>query len=344
MKDLSKNENQYPPSPLVAKALKEKIEAKFYLREPKLQLNIAEFVGVDSSYIYIANGAEEVLINIFQGVSKRSVSERKILLANYSWPFYDFYIKDAEAEIVRFELGNNFEYIVEPIRKCYLEKSPSLIVLCSPNNPTSSIIREQSLKEILEFVDKDCIIVIDETYKGFVEKEHNYIHLFNKFKNLIIVRSFSKFYGLAGVRIGYGLIHPGTKLKLKLPSNRLGLSVFMEKLGIAALESTGYYKEVAAKIVTDRDKIIKSINETKLFNACNSNTNFVFMWSPQDEISTLVKKFENCEIKVFVFTEEPYKGYLRFGVGLEEDTEKILNIFTSYKGSEKCEKLNTIYT
>lgn len=326
MVDLSKNEYQGEPSPEVASALSG-AELRFYSRTSSLKQRIAKELSISVDWVHLGNGAEEVLVELFQSLVRFPKEERKVLMPDLTWPFYDRYLADADAIKVEFPLTADFSYDTKTIVERLKTENPRMTVICSPNNPTSSVISSDSLEAILE--NATGIVVVDQTYLGFA-KEEDYLSLLPKHKNLVIVRSFSKFYGLAGARIGYGLIHPETAANLCLPQRMLGLSTLIESLGIAALDSHSFYKEQASRIAKDRDIITDALNRTEVFFAPPSKTNFVFFKGSQKEIELFEKILTTEGIKIYVFPEGKYRGWVRFGIGNKEHTESILKTLKQF--------------
>jgi histidinol-phosphate aminotransferase len=325
MSDLSRNEYHRRPSPEVLTALKES-EVRFYSRTHGLRNKIAEIIGTTPERVRVGNGAEELLVELFQSMLRLPAGERVILMPDRTWPLYDVYLKDACVKKVEFPNGDATTYDARVIVEALHAHTPQMTILCSPNNPTSSVIAPEELETVLQ--NTKGIVVLDQTYHGFDNTDQNYTPVFDTYPNLVILRSFSKKYGLAGARIGWTLIHEETAQRVGLPRRMLGLSTIIENLGIAALDSQDHYDEQAREIVAERDSLIHTINATNKFYAPPSKTNFVFLRGPVHQLAT---KLAEYDIKIHVFPEGTYDGWARFGIGTKKDTAAILSIFTKWE-------------
>jgi histidinol-phosphate aminotransferase len=328
MKDLSLNEHHYPPAPNVLAAVRE-CDVRYYapshtLRnglEP-LQEKIGDKFGVDPSWVRLTAGAEEGLVEIIHA-QRVGWMHSPVLLPEKTWPVYYPHIKDAGLFAYHFEMEDTWSYDPDKIQEAIDLTKPSLVLLCSPNNPTSHVICRSDLEELLE---NKADFAVDETYWGFSSQQENYGTLLRDHQNLMLIRSFSKFYGLAGARIGYMIVHPDTQKRFGLSNKKMGLNVFSERLATAALESHDYYADCAKKIMNDRDAIINAINLRWKCGAPPSETNFVFFRQTHEVSSKIRRRFEEEGYKIQIFENGPFNGHVRFGIGTQADTQKILKI------------------
>ena len=200
-------------------------------------------------------------------------------------------------------------------------------MITSPNNPTGNSINLADFEKILNIADKTTLVVLDEAYFGF-DKNYNqqdFLSFLEKHENLMILRSFSKLYALAGLRIGFALC--GTKVKeiLHYQNYYLGGSRILEEVAISALESEDYYKNLAEEIIKDRENFITEVNKLKNFKAFNSKANFVLVKVDESVKKLLEQELDNIDFSISKFV---FENFMRVSIGSKQHTEKFLEVLT----------------
>jgi histidinol-phosphate aminotransferase len=264
---LGSNENPYEPSEEVRKAYEESLkDINRYPYAPYTELKeaIAEYVGLDKENIAVGCGASEIINNIC--IALIDALDR-VVIPVPSYTLYVIYAMLRDAEILLPEFAN---YQIESDR--IAELKPKVVFLCSPNNPTGGVVERQAVEEIAESSD---YVVLDEAYVEFADE--SYVDLVSEFDNLIILRSFSKFFGLAGMRVGYAVASPAiieAIEKIRLP---FAISLSAARCAIAAIKSLDYYLDVRNRIVEEREKLFKDLSEIDFLEPYPSKANFILM-------------------------------------------------------------------
>jgi len=310
---LASNENNYGPSPHVAEALSSSLGSLhlYPYREKQLTEKIASYVGLSPENIVLSNGSDEsidMILKVFRG------------------PCFSFNPTYSEYRIFSSVLGEKyFDSDLEPDfsfdEKRFIKASgeASILFICSPNNPTGGTISEDQLVEIL---DLGKVTVLDEAYVEFAEK--SLTSLVSEYSNLIVLRTFSKAFALAGLRVGYMAASPDlveTFMKVKAPFsvNSLGIEAAM-----AALDDVSYMQSCVEKIKKDRALLFSALEER--YRPIPSESNFIlFDVSPAksgdvykrtlDEGFILrdfgqIKGFNGQYLRVTVGTEDQNKAYI----------------------------------
>lgn len=327
------NENLYGPSPKCLDVLKD-IECddlcKYtYGRNEMIEKKIADFCGLDKDYVLVNNGSSEVLKLIMEILIE---SGDKVLLPDPGWSYYNGIIMLDDGRVEKYSLKegrNTYFYdtneIVNRIKKC----DPKLVVITSPNMPTGNRIEETQLETIISALDRG-FLVLDEAYFGF-SKENLYINdLLKKFSNLIVVRTFSKCYGLAALRVGYMLCSPLLKNFFEKKSPLFGISYPAQVMTAVALDDTDYYKDLISKISCIREEFIQKTNKLKNFHCFQSDANFI-----------LVRIYGYSPAKVVQYLKD--NGYLirdcrgyelhhhvRISIGREHHMKQIYELLANY--------------
>ncbi len=198
---LASNENPYGPSPKILKAL-DSLEIGRYPDQSKLLSKLASYHGISSSQIIIGNGSNDVLdliARVFLDDSKSSI------YSQYAFIVYGLVTKMAHAKPIVIE-AKDYGHDLDGFTKA-ITSNTGVIWIANPNNPTGTFIDYPMLKSFISSIPKDIVVVLDEAYYEYLEESDSIDTTLwlKEFPNLVIVRTFSKIYGLAGLRIGYGM-------------------------------------------------------------------------------------------------------------------------------------------
>jgi histidinol-phosphate aminotransferase len=200
------------------------------------------------------------------------------------------------------------------------------ILICSPNNPTGNTATTEEIEAVLGL---GKLVIIDEAYFEFCNKTS--ISLLCKHKNLIILRTFSKWAGLAGLRLGYAIMDPyliNEILKIKLPFN---VNVAAEIGGLAALDDLALAKAMVQKIIGERERIYGALNDVPGLVVYPSEANFLFIRT-EHALSDLKSHLENNRIFPRYYEEQ---NAIRLTIGKPDQNDKVIACLRSFKKSEE---------
>ena len=330
---INRNEAFYPPSDKVKKALFNfdiKKSSKYiggYYNSP-LAVKIAKSFNYPADRVLIFYGLEDFFRNLFVRLDK---SKDSVLANEYHFAYFSSYLKHLRVKMHQFKLvdrGDSFDFDIDDCLKKYRAHKPKIVLLTSPNNPTGNVLALADLKRVLETVSKNTLVILDEAYFGF-DPDYNskkYTNLTKKYPNFMLARTFSKFYGLAGLRIGYALA--GTKAMeiINYQPYYLNFSQILESVAIAALDSTGYYKKIAKKVSQDRDWFVSEVNKLENFKGYESQTNFALVRVNTKVLPKLKAKIKKQPFNVALFFG---KDLMRVSITLPKYTKKFLQILKS---------------
>lgn len=337
---LNTNENPYAPSPKVAEAL-----AQFDILDLRLYPNtdggelvaaIAQREGVKPSQVFCGNGSDEVLAICFQTFfEKDGITDLPVLTPEFSYSFYPVYESFYDLRSKKIPLREDFR-----LEKTDYEGVPNCgIAIANPNAPTSRAISLDDISYICE-KNPDSVVIIDEAYAYFAEPYETAVSLLDKYPNLCVVRTTSKSYSLAGLRIGYAIASEELIEGLKrardsfnsYPTDRLA-----QKVAAAAISDEEYHKECRAKIIATR-KYTEDALKALGFTMPESAANFVFAKPPAGvDAGLLYKNLREKGILVRYFDKDVLRDYLRITIGTDEEmralveacTEEIKNVQNS---------------
>lgn len=254
--------------------------AKFCIERPwnryptfipnKLKNALANYTGVSPQQIIVGNGSNEMLLVLFLSlVNKNS----RIILCKPTFTVYQMLLDGFGAQGITINLNEDLEFNIPKIIKTIESNSGSILILCSPNNPTGSVLCEKDIRSILQKHTGFCIL--DQAYVEF--GGFNAISLINEFPNLIITRTFSKALAGAGLRLGY-MIGSSEIIreinKIKLPYN---INFFSEHVASVLLDHSDLLNKRIKQIISERDILSKFFNTMPFCAVYSSYANFILI-------------------------------------------------------------------
>jgi len=288
----------------------------------KLRQVLAEYVGVKIENILPTNGSDEVI----EIVSRAYKGEILIPIPTFS---------QYEASADR---GGLFKVLVNCLHDGVYSLSysaqqldkASLVWICNPNNPTGTKIPRENIIDILQRA-KGMVVVDECNYEYLGETVAD---LIDKYENLIISRSFSKNFGLAGLRLGFAISNPQNIKRLAAFGQHFRVNRIAEKAAEKVLKYLDYYQEVWEKIKKVRDKFVRQINELG-FSAYDSQANFVLIeFKDKKETERVWKYLKEKEIYTLPGWENEFSGlddqFIRFTIGVEWEMDKVAEVLSDY--------------
>ncbi len=340
---LDRNENQYGPAPACIEVLKNIniVELFEYSRDfsrgvkSRLSEKLGKDFGIEERNVMLGYGGEDILK---QAVHCYIHKGDKIMIPAYSWWYYKKIADEVEGIKVEYPIvegKDSFYYDIEGMIRVYKEHKPKLVLISSPNNPTGNRLETDQLKYVLEKM-KDTVVVLDEAYTLFFNNDNSHLkELVNKYSNLIIIRTFSKYYGLAGIRIGFALMGENhTKFNM-FSARYLGYNRVSELIGIAALDSIDYYNIIREKMVNDMDMFYSEFNKMPGFKPFKSYSNFILVEIPLHIKEDLKKYLIERKMIIKFMAEDGLFNHIRITIGTEEQNKLLIRMIKDYL-KENC--------
>jgi len=238
---------------------------------------------------------------------------------------YPFSTEVCGGRVVDVPRTEDFALDMSSIKKALTRRTKAIFV-ASPNNPTGDIATEQ---EIMELVETGKIVVVDEAYFEF--SNITVANLVPSYSNLIVLRTFSKWAGLAGLRIGYGSFPveiAGYLMKIKQPYNA---NAAAQAAVLASLADIEYLRANVARIVTERERLFGKLKELAWLRPHPSSGNFVLCSLPKGKAKEIWQQLRRKGIFVRHFDTSRLKDCLRISVGRPEDTNALVRAFKEVK-------------
>ena len=323
---LNTNENPYPPSPKVKEALD-----GFNLADLRLYPDTnstivmqaaAKFDGVSEKNIFCGNGSDEVLAIAFQTFfEKKALTGLPVLMPDYSYSFYPVFSEFYDIRRKTIPLKEDFRLDPDD----YIGVPNCGIVFANPNAPTSRAIAVEDCARIAK-ANPDSVVIVDEAYVAFENEYESAVSLINEYKNVCVVRTLSKAFSLAGIRLGYAVgseeLIEGLR-RARDSFNSYPVDRLAQKVAEAALLDKDYYDETRSKIIATRTWFEKELKELG-FTMPPSSANFVYAKPPID-CGTLYQNLRNKGILVRYFNKPVLNEYLRITIGTDEEMKELLD-------------------
>lgn len=321
---LGSNENPFGPSPKVIRAIIDNVRlASVYPDDSyhELKESLAAIHGVDSRNIIIGSGSDEIIE--FCTYAK-GMDGFKSLSAKYTFAMYEIYTRLYGGEIIT---TSDFYHNLDEMFQSYKQNKPSIIFICTPNNPLGEALHKKKVLEFIQKVDEDTLIVLDCAYMEFASfKDEEYgIKPGDvvEFNNVIYLGTFSKVYGLGGMRVGYGIAHNEiieSINKVRAPFNVTILSLVAAN---AALKDQEFI----------RDTLENNFKEMSIFEDFARENNIEYINSYGNFITFLCDKLSSTEISNSLLKKgiiiRDLKSYnlngIRITIGLKEHNKILLD-------------------
>ena len=274
---LSSNENPYPPLPAVVAAIRRQAGRVNRYPDPACTVlagALAERLGVPSERILLGTGSValgRLLVRAAAGPGD------EVLYAWRSFEAYPIMADICGATSVRVPLRPDETHDLDAMADAVTERT-RIILLCTPNNPTGTAIRRAELDRFLDRVPSDVLVVLDEAYTEFVRcpEAADGMDALRTRGNVVVLRTFSKAYGLAGLRIGYAVAHPEVAVVLRKVGLPFGVSQLAQDAALASLEAEGELLGRVELLVKERARVTDTLREYG-FTLPDSEANFVWL-------------------------------------------------------------------
>ncbi len=273
---LSSNENPYPPLPGVlaaATAACEELNRYPDLAVPRLTEVLAGRLGVDPARLAFGTGSVAVLFHLLNVLGRRGA---EIVYPFRSFEAYPIATQLSGATGVPVPLTAAYEHDLDAMLAA-ITPATVAVLLCTPNNPTGPALRESDVEIFLDQVPPDVAVLIDEAYVEFVDAPDavNGLTLLER-PNVVVLRTFSKAYGLAGLRIGYCIGPPELTAVVRASANPFGVTTIAQAAALASLEAEAALRERVAELVVRRTALLKGLRELGL-PVPDTQGNFVWL-------------------------------------------------------------------
>ncbi len=321
---LDANENLCGASPKVFDVLKNigRKGVNFYPCYGEFLTELSKSNGLDMEFFLPTNGGDEAISVIFN-----TYLEKGDNVVSFAPTFVmpKIYAEVCECNFITVGYDKKWEFNADKLINCVNEtKNVKVVHLTSPNSPTGEVVSRSDVEKILKtFPDK--LVLLDNVYINFGKNQPDYVSLIKKYNNLFIVKSFSKDYALAGLRLGYVITSPENIKQMKKVISPYSVNNIALTAGIAALRDKKYFEKVKKEVLENKAKLIAALKKMG-FKPYKSETNFV-LCDFGAKADFIFNKLVKSKISVKRFSGEDLENHFRITVPDKAGLKKLLAAF-----------------
>lgn len=319
---LASNENPYPPSPKALAAMC--LAAREVNRYPDggcflLRRTLAKKLNIDDDQLIFGNGSDEIIVLAVKAFAAKGDD---IIIAKPSFLIYEIASTLSGARLHQVPL-KDFCYDLEAM-KAKINARTKIIFIGNPDNPSGTYITQRQAEEFLRCVPKTTLVFFDEAYFEFVQAKDypDTLSLMKKYPNVMTTRTFSKMYGLAGLRVGYGIASPEIIDILNRLREPFNVNSIAQAAAVAVLGDDAYYRKIARDVEEQRQFLYCSLESMDIAYEV-SFTNFILIHVAGDSTQTA-----NALLKKGVIIRDMaawgLKGYIRVSIGSASENKRFI--------------------
>lgn len=337
---LDRNEFNFSPSQEVMDALNN-FDAKklaFYTRiydQGKKSIFsdfMSEKYGIDEKQIILGYGAEDLLKMAVHFFLTQEDGNKTMFIPKFSWWYYKSIADEVNGKTMQYpvyETDDSFAYDFEGLKEMIEKENPKILLVASPNNPTGNGLTPDELERLVRMIPETSVMLVDEAYASYVTSDIDYIkNLISKYPNIIFCRTLSKFYGLPGLRWGFGYIGNGDTMQRfsRYANKYLGYDRLSEEVAIAAIKSDAHYRCIADVMEEARQMYTAEIGALPGFKVYKSIANFILIKYPIEMKEALQNEFAEQSYKVKFMNEPDINTHMRITLGRREQNRLVCDV------------------
>ncbi|MEG6520958.1 histidinol-phosphate transaminase [Desulfotomaculum sp. 1211_IL3151] len=314
---LDANENPFPFPEEIARQLGSLVAGELVTRYPdseatELRKAIAQYCQVSPEQVMAGNGSDELILNILLTFG----TDGRVIITNPTFSMYKIHAMIAGARVIPSPRRGDFSVDVPALISYARKPETRVVFICSPNNPTGNSSTLEEIEGILQQV--SSLVVVDQAYLEFGGED--FTPLLNKYPNLVILRTFSKAFALAGLRVGYMLAHPDVLRQIKKVKQPFNLNSFSQAAVKVILEHTALFQEQIKAIKEQREQVYRQLQGLEGVTPFPSLANYILFRTNYSskviyqgllEKGVLIRKLGGPELP----------GFLRVSVGTLEQNK-----------------------
>jgi histidinol-phosphate aminotransferase len=320
---LDGNENPYGCSPRARRAISRFPYYNYYPDPEQRELRklLAGYTGVPAERVVMGAGSDELIDNILRLFIK---SGDRVINCPPTFGMYQFSTDVCGGRVIAVPRKKDFSADITAIKKA-VDRKTRVIFIASPNNPTGNVMPE---RDVLALVGTGLQVVIDEAYYEFSGR--TVARLVGTYPNLMVLRTFSKWAGLAGLRVGYGMFPEDIAaaiMKIKQPYN---INAAAQAAATASLKDLDYIQGTIKAIIIERGRLMRKLKSLKWLEPYPSEANFI-LCRVGPEAKAIWQYLKGKGIFIRYFDNPVLKDYIRISIGKPEHTDRVIEALRGYR-------------
>ena len=315
---LDANENPYGPSSKVAEALASLRDAHLYPdpAQGAMRAAVGRYVGLAPEHVVVGNGSDEIIDLLFRAVLGPGDA---VVNSVPTFGMYEFTAQVCNARIVEIERDDAFAVDIDAVLAAAGEQHAKIIAIASPNNPSGNPTSPEDIERLLA---SDCLVIVDEAYAEFGDS--SVAALVPKRPSLVVLRSMSKWAGLAGLRVGYGLMDAALAEVLMRAKPPYNVNQAAEAALLASLADAEALQERVRLIVAERARMHRLLDAIPGVTPLPSEANFILCRLPEGRGRDVHERLAGRGVFVRYYARGVLADYLRISVGKPADTDRLI--------------------
>ena len=313
---LNSNENPYPPSPAIAKVLQnfdwERLRRYSDPFANEFRNATSKVLGIPSDWIIVGNGSDEVLNLVIRACADPG---QKVVYPMPTYVLYRTLASMQPAEVNEIPYPEDYRLPVEEI----IQADGAITFIATPNSPSGHVVPLEDLRSLAKQL--SGVLVIDEAYVDFTSEDA--LSIIKEFENVISIRTLSKGYSLAGIRLGFGIANPKLLAGLYKIKDSYNIDAIACAVGATAMEDQIYKNACVEKIKISREKLAVNLKQLN-FQVWDSQTNFLLVQPPQGNAEDIYLKLKAQGILIRYFKQPGLENKLRITVGTDEQNQELV--------------------
>ncbi|GAA4749550.1 histidinol-phosphate transaminase [Nocardioides endophyticus] len=324
---LSSNENPYPPLPGVIEAVQAGVGAMNRypdMGSSALYAALAETFGVPADHLSVATGSVGLIYQLVQAFCDPG---DEVVFAWRSFEAYPIAVTAAAATAVKVPVLPDGRHDLDAMAAAVTDRT-KVVLVCTPNNPTGPAVTQAELDALLARVPSHVLVVVDEAYLEFVRMDDavDGIATYRRHDNVVLTRTFSKAYGLAGIRVGYAVAPAPIAAALRALSLPFGVSTIAQAAAIASLERRDELLERVDALVAERDRVVAGLRDVG-WDVPDAQGNFVW-FGLGERTRDFASAADEAGIVVRPFVGEG----ARVSIGESEANDRLISVAAVFAG------------
>ncbi|MEL7520654.1 MAG: histidinol-phosphate transaminase [Cyanobacteria bacterium J06553_1] len=322
---LNSNENPHPPSPKVIAALAN-LKGERLRRYPdplatEFRQAVSDTFRIPTDWIIAGNGSDDLLTLIVRACAQGS--QRPLAYPTPTYVLYRTLAAIQPAHIIEVPYDDDWQLPVQAL----LEANAAVTFIATPNSPSGHLVPIADLRALATGL--SGVLVIDEAYVDFAGDgaDQASLALVRDFENVMVLRTLSKGYALAGLRVGFGFAQPALLEGLLKVKDSYNVDAIALHLATAAIKDRAYVRAIAQKVMDARGQLAKDLAALG-FCVGRSHTNFLLATPPNNKAKRLYQQLKEQQIMIRYFAEPKLDNKLRITVGTSEQNARLVNAIT----------------
>ncbi len=319
------NEKTLPPSPAVKAALHEVIDKNLMQIYPEdcvqLQERIASYAGVQPSQILLTNGSDQAIDLIFRTFTK---AKGEVIIPQPTYSMFTLFAEMMDTTIIQPEVNPDLSFPLEAVQAAVTDRT-QLIVICNPNNPTGQIVSNDDLATLAE-ANPQTMIFVDEAYMEF--SQQTAVPLLIRYPNIVISRTFSKAFGLAGLRLGYIIARSDFVLEMEKVRDPINVNIFAYYGARAALDNINELNDYVDEVMNRAKPLVEDFFRSTNVTFYPSVANFI-LFKPEQPANEVFEKLRAQGFLTRVRSGAHINNTIRVTIGTVDQMQKFIEVYKS---------------